>query len=158
MPLHGHCLCNSVKVTIDDAALPFKPIYCHCSVLLVSLVGVETASLPAVRSITHFLAAGTIIMMLDAEHVKVEGQRTTYDDDNTSNKAVIHRTFCTKCGTPIATYADRTPGKAIVKYGLFAQEQAGKYIAPVIEMYTSEQNSWETPVPGAEQIAGMMHL
>jgi hypothetical protein len=31
MPLQGHCLCQNVKIEVDDAALPLSFAACYCN-------------------------------------------------------------------------------------------------------------------------------
>lgn len=38
-------------------------------------------------------------------------------------------------------------GKAVIKYGVFAQENAGKIPKPVAELYNCHRNTWEKVSP-----------
>lgn len=42
-----------------------------------------------------------------------------YDDRDTSTGEVVHRWFCTNCGSPMLTQSPRMPGLKIIPSGLF---------------------------------------
>lgn len=126
MPLHGHCNCNAIKVTILDqpSGADHATVYCHCSTCR-----------------RQSGASGTYVIAVDEDLVKIDdpqGVQKTWKDLLTDSGTPLDRQFCGTCGCPITSITPLLPGKTIVKMGLFDEVPKA-----IFEQYTKNKQNWE---------------
>jgi hypothetical protein len=71
-----------------------------------------------------------------------------YDDRDTSTGEVVHRWFCSNCGSPMLTKSPRMPGVTIIPCGLFDEKQEWK---PSYEQWRQSKVCFVTDVPGVKE-------
>ncbi|KAJ9477949.1 CENP-V/GFA domain-containing protein [Pseudozyma hubeiensis] len=145
MPLTGSCLCGKVKVTVQDAGLPLKPVICRCT-----FTGFE----PSDRC-RDFYGAVIVRRPLD-RHVQITGETKAFEDHGADSGNVLYRRFCPDCGAPIQSVSPSRAGTAIIKMGVFARTQGwGKDIqGPSAQIFTRNKKDWEPLVEGISAVDG----
>lgn len=100
MAIAGGCLCRAVRFEINADA-PLGARYCWCRVC-------------------QYLGAGTgaVSAAFRKESVTVSGPLTDHVIQADSG-AVMHRRFCSQCGTPIFSEAEQRPEVIFVRAGAF---------------------------------------
>jgi hypothetical protein len=93
--MQGGCLCGAVRYTLTRA--PNYVFYCHC------LDCQKESGSPFVTD-----------MNVDRDAVLLEGPLTRYMRTGDSGK-LVHRHFCTVCGTTLYTEADVDPEHVMIK-------------------------------------------
>ena len=98
MAITGGCLCGKVRFTID-VEKPIAARQCWCR-------------------LCQYLSAGggTINAIFPKDKVTVTGERALYTSVADSG-AVMHRSFCPACGTPLFSEAEPRPHQIIVRAG-----------------------------------------
>lgn len=108
----GGCRCGAVRFEVD--AEPHHVSYCHCA-------DCRRATGAPVAAFVGF----------NADAVRIEGKALqTYENDH------VARSFCGKCGAPIAYTDDRLAGD--VYFMLGAMDSPGHY-KPTMHAYVREQ-------------------
>ncbi|KAJ2997552.1 hypothetical protein NUW58_g625 [Xylaria curta] len=129
--LTGTCLCGSIRVTIHDRDLftRRRGHLCHCS---------------NCRKVAgSFVAANLII---EEEKVTIEdtkGTLKTYNDHDTLSGNPVFRSFCSIDGNPIKSETPLSPGKVILKMGIFP-----RIPEPEMEGFALHAHPWETRLEG----------
>ena len=127
MRLVGHCNCGGVKYECDEQ--PQITAVCHCKTCqrqtgsnLSLVVGVKDAAL----------------------HVEGEtlGTFVTRGDSGQD----VHRSFCTRCGSPIVSRCDSAPGIAFIKAGTLDDTSELK---PSAEFHLEDAQPWSPRHEGA---------
>lgn len=137
MPLHGQCLCGTVKITVSDSGLPLKPIVCRCQNCQ------ATAG-----------SLFSLVSILPKEHVEITGETKAYKDTALDSGNHSFRRFCGECGTPVQTVSPSREGLAIIKMGLFAKTDGWEnhIEQPQAQIFTRNKKSWEPLVNGVPAV------
>lgn len=120
MPITGGCLCKQLRYEINADA-PLAARVCWCRVCQYVGAGSGTAN-------TLFLK----------EAITITGERAQYVSIADSG-AVMHRSFCPKCGTPVFSEAEPRPHHVIVRVGTLDDPELGK---PNATIWTGSAPSW----------------
>jgi len=118
----GHCACGAVTVELDGD--PKWVANCHCQ---------------DCRKATG--AALATYVGCDATRARLTGTPSSYE-----SSPGVRRTFCGRCGNPIAYQSDRWPGEIHFFVGIFEHPEA---LAPRANVYMKEA------VPWFEQLGGL---
>ena len=152
MPLHGHCNCERIKVTIQESEATGGTLFCHCLNCRRQSGGI-----------------GTVLLLVPEDDVKVEGSPTYYLDNDTTTGNPMKRWFCANCGryvssrccergpliefvsSPLMSTTPAAPGKCFLKMGyvelvIIAQRQQLTRI-PSPECLTRSQSPTPSNLP-----------
>lgn len=121
-PLSGGCNCGAVRYTL--AAPPFAVVACHCS-----------------NCRRQSGAAFSVNLVVRADAMEVEGDLTTYVDQDTESGQPVERQFCGACGSPIRSVPRSSPMIVAVKAGTLDKPQE---FAPGMHIWTSSALPWVT--------------
>jgi hypothetical protein len=106
MSVSGHCLCGAV--TISTTADPVFSANCHCT---------------DCRHSTG--AAYATLLFFKEDDVSITGDRATFSHPS-DRGTTLTKSFCPKCGSPIATQNDARPGMVGIRAGQIDQAEAIK--------------------------------
>jgi hypothetical protein len=73
-----------------------------------------------------------------------------FDDFGASGLRVLRR-HCARCGSPLTTESEATPGIFFVKAGTI---DSNEWFRPDMEMFVGRRRPWVSPVAGAAQFGG----
>lgn len=117
--MEGGCLCGAVRYRVEGEGL--LTAVCHC---------------------THCQkqagSAFSIIVGVRAKSLEVEGELTTFKDQGASGKA-LDREFCPKCGSPLFSKGEASPGIVFVKAGTLDDTSS---LSPQMELWTQSEQPW----------------
>jgi hypothetical protein len=119
MPLEGGCLCGAVRYVLS--AEPNYVYFCHCRDCQ------RESGSPFVTD-----------MNVDLAVLRITGQLTRYTRTGDSGK-LIHRNFCTICGTTLLTEFDVDPGHVSIKA---CSLDDPSWLKPDRHLFTSRTQSW----------------
>jgi hypothetical protein len=134
MPITGGCLCKQLRYEIAAQA-PMVARVCWCRVCQYIGAG-----------------SGTANAVFPKEAFTITGERKSYTSIADSG-AVMHRSFCPDCGTPVFSEAEPRPHVLIVRVGTLDDPELGK---PVATIWTSSAPSWactDATLPRFEEAA-----
>jgi hypothetical protein len=119
MEISGGCLCKAVRYRITAA--PIIARYCWCRDC-------------------QFFAAGnaTANVCFPSNAVTVEGRLTDYVSKADSGN-IMHRRFCSVCGTPMFSSAESRPHLVFVRAGTLDDRELFK---PANTIWTSSAPTW----------------
>ncbi|KAI5462418.1 Mss4-like protein [Mariannaea sp. PMI_226] len=117
MPLNGHCLCKAVTYTAD-VDQPIITGYDHCDDCQR-----QTGS-------TY-----SLVVVVPKDKLTINGPVKTYSGTKGSSGQIVHRLFCSDCGSPIAHDPDAAPEIIALKAGTLVTEQK-KALKPDTEIWT----------------------
>ncbi|KAF2708191.1 hypothetical protein K504DRAFT_381657 [Pleomassaria siparia CBS 279.74] len=133
--LSGTCLCGSILVTIKDDSLFDSPNgrghLCHCA---------------NCRKVAGSYVSSNLA--IEKEKVEIWDQKGTlkeYEDWATGSGKCVVRKFCGNCG-PIASYAQASPDKVILKMGIFP-----RIPKPEAESFALHRHDWQGTHEGVAQ-------
>ncbi len=131
MTVTGGCLCKAVRFEI--AAAPMAARTCWCR-------------------LCQYLGAGsaTVNVVFPKEAIKVTGPRAVYTCTADSG-AVMNRSFCPTCGTPLFSEAEPRPHLIIVRVGALDDPEIGK---PEMTIWTKTAPSWACYDPNLPSFEG----
>ncbi|MCB2051988.1 MAG: GFA family protein [Novosphingobium sp.] len=115
----GSCLCGAVHYTLEAA--PVGTFACHCKDC-------------QRQSGTAF----SVIMGVPESGVKVEGEPATYLGRGDSGNAV-QRKFCGKCGSPLFSIVEATPGVLWIKTGTIDDTHS---LNPQAHIWVKSKQCW----------------
>ena len=120
MPITGGCLCKQLRYEIAAEA-PMAARVCWCRVC-------------------QYLGAGsgTANAVFAKTTITITGERKAHTAVADSG-AVMHRTFCPHCGTPVFSEAEPRPHHIVVRVGTLDDPEIGK---PVATIWTRMAPSW----------------
>ncbi len=132
MAIAGGCLCGAVRFEIDAEA-PLGVRHCWCRVC-------------------QYLGAGsgTTNAIFAKAAVKVSGPLTDYVSLADSG-SVMHRRFCTRCGTPVFSEAEPRPDQIIVRVGTLDDRELAR---PGGIIWTRSAPSWACFDPNLPRTEG----
>jgi hypothetical protein len=115
----GKCLCGAVRYRISAA--PMITRFCWCRVC-------------------QYFAAGnaSVNVCFPSAAIRTEGALTDYRSVADSGN-VMHRRFCSVCGTPMFSEAESRPHLIFVRAGTLDDSQLVK---PAMSIWTSSAPSW----------------
>ncbi|UPX09873.1 uncharacterized protein EKO05_0000553 [Ascochyta rabiei] len=99
----GACLCKKITFRVEGEELNFA--ICHCT--------------NCRRNCGATYTANAWFPDKQFEWTTGEDLLKQYDDRDTETSEVVHRWFCTDCGSPMMTKSPRMPGITIVPSGVF---------------------------------------
>ncbi len=114
--LRGHCLCKAVQYKVDGE--PVWCAHCHCGDCR-RHTGSAVATFVCVRTEDLTLSSG--------------------DFSRVASSTGVYRSFCAKCGTPMAYERDDLPGEIHLYLGTLEHPEA---IEPSLEVFCRERLPW----------------
>lgn len=120
-PITGHCLCGSVRYSVD--ADPVVQAVCHCTDCQR-----QTGS------------PFSVVVGVPRAALTVEGSTlasfTTVGDDHGGE---TERSFCSACGSPVFSVAAVAPELVLLKAGTLDD---GSWLEPALEVWTNSAQPW----------------
>lgn len=99
MSLTGRCLCGAITYECEGDAM--MTLLCHCTDCRLQSGGVAS-----------------IIVLVERANLAIEGDTLgTWETVGTETEASRDRVFCSRCGSPIATYMADMEEFAVIKAG-----------------------------------------
>jgi hypothetical protein len=112
----GHCLCRAV--TYEYTGAPLWVLHCHC----------ESCRRQTSSAVATFVG-------LERAQVRFTGAAPAVYESSPG----VRRSFCGRCGAPIAYESDRVPGEIHLYAGTLADPAA---LAPSRHVFVAEQLPW----------------
>ncbi len=119
MKIEGGCLCGKVRYSAD--AEPAFVGVCHCKNCQ---KGTGTAF--------------AVVVALPKPALSVQGNPKTFDDHGDSGQ-ILHRRFCSDCGSSLFDEAQAMPGVVMILAGTLDDSS---WVKPAMEIYTDSAQSW----------------
>jgi hypothetical protein len=129
-PLTGRCLCRTVTFAISTA--PLQVVFCHC----------ESCRRNCSAPVASFL----IVRQVDFRYT--QGTPKVFE-----SSPGVRRSFCDRCGTPLAYETDRRPDQ-IDLYVCSLDDPAA--VAPRAHVYSTEQLPWFEILDDLPRYAGSL--
>jgi hypothetical protein len=127
----GGCLCGGVRYDLD--AEPAMVVACHCATCQKN-----TGS------------AFSLNVGLPADAVAVTGEAlATFEDRSGASGNPFHRSFCSRCGSPISGRGDAYPGVVFIKAGTLDDPS---WVKPAAHIWCAEKQPWVVIEEGAAQM------
>ncbi|KAL6693910.1 Mss4-like protein [Trichoderma pleuroticola] len=104
--------------------------------------GSITVTLNAAPSVT--LASFSMNYLVEEKEFTVSDPKSSakqYLDSNTASKALVTRTFCQTCGSPLFSQPSKLPGKYFVKASLFDEIPSSR-----TDIFLEKKIHWEGDV------------
>ncbi len=119
MTIEGGCLCKAVRYRIEAEPMAMRLCWCR---------------------VCQYLAAGgaTANVVFPSAAVTVTGELQDYVSTADSGN-VMHRRFCSKCGTPVFSAAEARPQVVIVRAGTLDDPTIVK---PSMNIWTDSAPAW----------------
>ncbi|KAH7149422.1 Mss4-like protein [Dactylonectria estremocensis] len=117
MPITGHCLCKAVTYSVELEE-PLLVGYDHCD------------DCQRQSGSTYSLVA-----VVPKDKLTINGPVKTYSGSKGSSGKIVHRLFCSECGSPIAHDPDAAPEIIALKAGTLSTELKQK-LKPDTEIWT----------------------
>ncbi len=130
-PIRGGCLCGAVRYELLQP--PLATALCHCT-----HCQRQSGSLMSM-----------VCMVPDAAFTSTSEMRMYLDKGDSGGK--VERHFCGRCGSPIFSRVEATPGVVFVKAGTLDRWQDFK---PSVEVYRSRTASWLPAIDGTHTYEG----
>lgn len=126
MPLAGHCLCKAVTYTVDMDE-PLLVGYDHCddcqrqsgSTYCITPLNIAPSVWIFDQTDTNLSA---LVAVVKKDKLTINGPVKTYSGTKGSSGKVVHRLFCSECGSPIAHDPDAAPEIIALKAGTLESE------------------------------------
>ena len=129
--IRGGYLCGSVRYASD--AEPAAVVVCHC-----------------VTCQKNTGSAFSLNLGLPTDAVKIEGATLArYEDRTGTSGKPFYRSFCSRCGSPIAAGGDAYPGLTFIKVGTLDDPTWAK---PSTHLWCGEKLPWVAIEEGATQL------
>src|SRR5277367_628895 len=120
MAISGGCMCKQLRYAVDAEA-PLAARVCWC------------------RDCQYIGAgSGTAYAVFLEATVTITGERKDYVSVADSG-AVMHRTFCPQCGTPVFSEAETRPHHIVVRVGTLDDPEIG---GPIATIWDASAPSW----------------
>ncbi len=130
-PLHGSCLCGTVKYELAGALGPI--VLCHCRQCRKVQGSAFGANAPVHAADFRLLAGNEAIV----EYGSSPGKR---------------RAFCGRCGSPVYSRRDSAPDVLRIRIGLL---DAPIDARPTAHIFAADRAEWDTICDGLPQHAGV---
>jgi hypothetical protein len=95
-------------------------------------------------------SAFSTVIFIHRSALTITGETAVFEDIGTSGLRVLRR-YCPRCGSPLTTEPDATPGLLMIKAGTL---DSNEWFHPVWELFVRGRRLWVAPVPGAKQFDG----
>ena len=131
--IRGGCLCGGVRY--ESQADPALVAVCHCATCQKN-----TGS------------AFSLNLGLPQDAVTIEGDTlATYEDHTGTSGKPFYRSFCSRCGSPIAGQGDAYSGLIFIKAGTLDDPS---WVKPGAHIWCSEKQPWVVIEEGVVQAEG----
>ncbi|KAF5025251.1 hypothetical protein F66182_2717 [Fusarium sp. NRRL 66182] len=124
MPLSGHCLCKAVTYQVDMDE-PLLVGYDHC----------DDCQRQSGSTYSNTAATLALVAVVKKDKLTINGPVKTYSGSKGSSGNIVHRLFCSECGSPIAHDPDAAPEIIALKAGTLETE-IKKNLKPDTEIWT----------------------
>jgi len=129
--IRGGCLCGSVRYTSD--AEPAAVVVCHC-----------------VTCQKNTGSAFSLNIGVLSDAVKITGTTLArYEDLTGASGKPFYRSFCSRCGSPIAANGEAYSGMTFIKAGTLDDPS---WVTPSAHLWCSEKQPWVAIEHGATQL------
>jgi len=138
-PLHGECMCGSVKYNILSAPAG-KPGLCHCNDCKRTTGSMFSSNVQVPRSA-----------------LKITGPYKVWSREENKNKNLdisqqYGGAFCPSCGTQFAAFPDEPADTAVIRIGTLDPEDLARLERPTWEIFCKRKVGWQPAgVEGAGQ-------
>ena len=131
--VRGGCLCGAVRYESQDE--PAMVVVCHCT-----------------NCQKNTGSAFALTFALPKEAVRLIGDAlVTYEDNSGSSGKTYHRSFCSRCGSPIAGHGGPYGDLFFIKAGTLDDPS---WIKPDTHIWCSEKQPWVLIEPDVVQRKG----
>ncbi|KZT59297.1 hypothetical protein CALCODRAFT_481698 [Calocera cornea HHB12733] len=130
-PLHGECTCGNIKYEVVAPPVG-KPCLCHCN---------------NCKRQTGSMFTSNVIVLRETLNITGKYKVWSRGDDGKGWSSL----FCPECGTPICSFRDDRPDKAVVRIGTLDSRDLVRLEKPVLEMFCARKIGWPADVEGAAQ-------
>src|SRR5579859_2586465 len=127
----GHCLCGSVAYHAEAA--PLIQGACHC----------EDCQRQTGTAFSVFVGIPRAALTVEGD--TIASYTVTGEDHGSENE----RTFCSACGSPIASYIGVIPELAILKAGTIDDRS---WLEPAMEIWSRSAQPWSPHFEGAMRL------
>ena len=119
MQITGGCLCGAVRYRVDAAPIVTRVCWCR---------------------LCQYLGAGsgTVNTCFPSEAISIEGELGDFKSVADSGN-VMHRRFCTACGTQLFSEAEARPHLIFVRAGTLDDPEVAK---PSVTIWTESAPTW----------------
>ncbi len=127
----GGCLCGSVRYSSNSE--PGMVVVCHC-----------------VKCQKKTGSAFSIGFSLPSPAINFTGDTLdTYPDNSGSSGCTLNRSFCSRCGSPVAGQGEAYPGLVFINVGTLDNSS---WVEPSHHIWCSQKQPWVSINPGAKQM------
>ncbi|KAI1336952.1 hypothetical protein F5Y15DRAFT_392771 [Xylariaceae sp. FL0016] len=121
----GSCLCGAVK--LRAVGHPLETHICHC--------------ISCQKSTGVAFSQSTIFKVDDVGYESADGSTLrTHKDSSADSGAVVEKSFCGICGSPVRVQSDKFPGLLGVPAGVIDGEKED--LKPAMELYCDRRSAW----------------
>lgn len=129
--IRGACLCGGVRYTSD--AEPAVVAVCHC-----------------VTCQKNTGSAFSLNIGVPTDSLSITGATLArYEDRTGASGKAFYRSFCSRCGSPIAGAGDAYPGLTFIKAGTLDDPS---WVKPSAHIWCDEKQPWVAVEHGVQQI------
>lgn len=129
--IRGACLCGSVRYS--SSAEPAVVAVCHC-----------------VTCQKNSGSAFSLNIGVPTDSVAIAGAGLArYEDRSGASGKPFYRSFCSRCGSPIAAGGDAYPGLTFIKAGTLDDPSGVK---PTAHIWCDEKQPWVAVEPGVSVV------
>ena len=129
--IRGACLCGNVRYASD--AEPAAVVVCHC-----------------VTCQKNTGSAFSLNIGIPTDAVKISGATLArYEDHTGASGKPFYRSFCSRCGSPIAASGDAYAGLTFIKAGTLDDPS---WVKPSTHLWCGEKQPWVAIEHGATQL------
>ena len=128
----GHCLCGNVSFEGSVSETAAIAVHCHC------------------KDCQRATGSGfATVIAIPEEDLNIRGTYASHRVSGESGGAV-DREFCPKCGSPMFTSAELSPGLRFIKAGVINDSS---WLNPVMACWTDSREDWCVITNDIESVA-----
>ncbi|MBL6749267.1 MAG: GFA family protein [Nevskia sp.] len=132
--IEGGCLCGAVRYR--SGAEPVATAVCHCK-----------------HCQRQSGSAFSIIVGVPAASLEFSGTALAAFDDRGASGGAVRRRFCPRCGSPIVSEVEATPGLSWIKAGTLDDIS---WLKPALHLWCDSAQPWVALDPAATKFARNM--
>lgn len=121
-PLTGGCNCGAIRYKISTP--PLAVAACHCT-----------------QCRRQSGAAYSVNLIVRSKVMTIDGETSSWTDNDTESGSPLAREYCGRCGSPIRSVPASAPGIVAVKAGTLDDPSS---FPPAMHLWTSSKLPWVT--------------
>ena len=131
LPITGGCLCRAVRYSASHEPIVTRQCWC---------------------SLCQYIGAGSssVNVAFETKHVTFTGEVKTYASTADSGN-LLHRGFCSTCGTPITSQAEIRPHLIFLRAGTLDD---ASIVRPAMNIWTRQAPQWAHLDPDLPMVSG----